>query len=158
MITAERLAMERGAPCYLSFETALAYHDVIDDCIYKTSCATLRDDFELKTELGILEFVRIDEDNFFGYNKVKDALGKEILMAEPEKALLDWIWLCEDRGYQIQLDEINWKNLSRAKLDEYSERMRLNYKEYMPSPGKLRRFAHPKYKLIARELEGWLST
>ena len=156
MMSLERIAMEKGRPCYVSFKTALSYHGVIEECPYNLMCATLRDDFVLRCSLGLIEFIRVDEDCFFGYTEWTDPLGNPFLIAEPEKALLDWIMLCEERGYMIQLDEINWGALSRAVVDEYAGRMGIDYKAYLPDPAELRALSHPKYRMAADELERWL--
>jgi len=157
-MSVEKLAMKYGSTCYISFETALSYYCVIDQCIFKVSWATLRDDFEFKYQNFLLEFINIDEDNFFGYMNMEGSFGDKILYAEAEKAFVDWIWLYELRGWKIQLDEINWAVLSREKVDNYSKKMGINYLRYMVNIKEYKECSHPKYAIIAQQQEQWLNS
>ena len=43
-------------------------------------------------------------------------------IAEPEKALLDWIYLCLQTGVTPSLDEIEFKSVDKWKLVKYADK------------------------------------
>lgn len=51
------------------------------------------------------------------------------LIAEPEKALLDWIYLSRQEGLPTALDELHLQFLDPAKLRDYAERFPRTVKE-----------------------------
>jgi hypothetical protein len=44
------------------------------------------------------------------------------LIAEPEKALLDWVYLSLQGGIRPNWDEIEFKSVSKKKLAEYASK------------------------------------
>lgn len=56
---------------------------------------------------------------FFGFKKQKIRAGIEAWVAEPEKALLDWVYLRRRAGEPVALDEIDWHLLRPAVLKSY---------------------------------------
>lgn len=77
-------------PSYVSLQSALYYHGMIPQIpiiTYSISAARTR---VFKTSLGIYSIHHVHHSFFFGY----DSMGKYgIMMATPEKALLDFIYL-----------------------------------------------------------------
>lgn len=76
-------------PSYISFESALFYHQWIPEAVYTTTCATSKRAKEFETPLGIFQYVHVPIRLFyFGVQRVgKD--NESYFMANPWKALAD---------------------------------------------------------------------
>jgi len=110
--TLESLAMILGAPCYISFESALERYGIISQMPLVLTCASTSRSGMRRTPLGDIRFHRIKPELFFGYRS-EDG----VLWAEPEKALLDWIYLHLKRhGSPPALDELDVSSLDAMRL------------------------------------------
>jgi predicted transcriptional regulator of viral defense system len=88
-----------GQRTYLSFLSALHLHGIIEQIPQIITCASLAHTRTIQTSLGIFSIHRIAPDFFFGfdwYNKNGD-----FLVAEPEKAFLDCLYLSGRKGNQF---------------------------------------------------------
>jgi len=101
-------------------EWALAYHGLSQQKPAEATCVTRHRPRRVRTVLGTLSFSHVGLPLFFGFRKEKVRLGIETWVAEPEKALLDWIYLRRRAGEPIALDEINLKTLRPKILKQYS--------------------------------------
>jgi DNA-binding Lrp family transcriptional regulator len=116
--TLEALAMILGTPCYISFESALERHGVLSQVPLVLTCASTSCSGLRRTPLGEILFSRLQPALFFGY-RAEDG----ILWAEPEKALLDWIYIHRKRyGVTPALDELDWSPLDSERLREWAGR------------------------------------
>jgi hypothetical protein len=112
---------------YLSFDTALSAHGVLDDLVHAVRVATAGDDRRLWVpELGIVEWIALPQDLLFG-----DAPGTlldfpGLRIAEPEKALCDLLWWCESRGFAPPIESLRLEDLDLARLEAYARRMDLD--------------------------------
>lgn len=86
-----RVANKLYPPSYVSFETALAFHNLIPEAVMQLKSATTRKTYSSETEIGNFEYKNIKEKLFFGY-AIRHVDGQPVLIAEPEKALLDLIY------------------------------------------------------------------
>lgn len=118
--TLEQLAGRLWPPSYLSLEWALAHHGLSTQKPYEATCVTLQRPRRVQTFLGTLRYFHLSRPLFFGYRKEKLPLGVETWIAEPEKALLDWIYLRRRAGDPIALDEIQWEACRRHVLQRYA--------------------------------------
>lgn len=78
-------------PSYISFETALSHYSIIPETVYTITSATTKRFNELNIKNSVFKYYRIKKKLFFGYIP-KRIEGKTILIAEKEKALLDYIY------------------------------------------------------------------
>lgn len=79
-------------PSYISLESALWYYHLIPEAVYSHQAVSTRKTVTYTTLLGAFNYRTIRSDLYFGYTIFRfDALP--ILMAEPEKALLDYLYL-----------------------------------------------------------------
>jgi len=92
-------------PSYISFETALSYHNVIPETVYMLTSATTKKTKEFNVQNSNFRYYKIKKGLFFGYSPQK-VRGKLILMAEKEKALLDYIYYLalKKRPFNERLD------------------------------------------------------
>jgi predicted transcriptional regulator of viral defense system len=116
----EQLAGLLWQPAYLSLEWALAWHGVSLQRPHDATCVTLGRPRRVISALGALSYFHVSKPLFFGYQKERVRAGVETWIAEPEKALLDWIYLRRRAGEFIALDEMNTKKLDPAKIEKYA--------------------------------------
>lgn len=114
----EEVAMALGRPCYVSFESALSRYGILSQSPAALTCATRRKPSLLRTFAGEVLLRRLAGSRFWGFREERG-----ILWAEPEKALLDWVyWKLQTEGAAPALDELSTEDLDRAKLAAWSLR------------------------------------
>lgn len=112
---------------YVSFDTALSAHGVLDDLVFAIRIATAGDDRKSTLPgLGVVEWIALPDDLLFG-----DAPGTTLdfpglTVAEPEKALCDLLWLCESRGFAPPVESLRLEELDWTRLRNYAQRMDLD--------------------------------
>lgn len=104
-------------PSYISFETALSYHNVLPEIVYSITSATSKASREYVILDKSFIYHRIKEELFFGYNAIK-INGQTILMADKEKALLDYIYFVALKK-KPDNDRLNIKDISVPKIKKY---------------------------------------
>lgn len=108
---------------YVSLETALSYHGILpqetfsDTYIFRESSKPKNLDARISETLP--------DNLFFGFYKLE---GKDIWIAEPEKAFLDLVYYKNLREEEIDFEQFDLSLLSPSKLDDYSKKMGLNYR------------------------------
>lgn len=112
-------------PSYLSLEYALRYYNLIPEMVYLITSISTRKTKLIKTPLGDFRYRVLKEDLFFGY-RIIEAGGVSYKMAEPEKALLDFLYLRSDikseedlEGLRINQDVFQ-EIINPEKLEEYA--------------------------------------
>lgn len=81
-------------PSYISFEYALAHYRIIPESVYTITSATTKITREFLVQDKAYEFNRIKKEAYRGYHVLKQE-GATILMAEPEKALVDYLYFVD---------------------------------------------------------------
>lgn len=109
-------------PAYISLQTAMYHHDMIDQIpsvIYAVSLARAR---TFATPIGDVCVCHIAPSFYFGF-EVDDRTG--VMMATPEKALLDLLYLgCGKTSYFKALPEIEFpRSFSYARAHKIIEKM-----------------------------------
>jgi hypothetical protein len=115
------------APSYVSMEYALGLHGLIPEMVTTITAATTKNPSRFKTSLGAFEYQHIKREAFRGFEAVKDPAGLTYFLAEPEKAIIDFIYLNLPRfkrgdrdvfgqSYRFQ----NLETLSLKKLKAYA--------------------------------------
>lgn len=107
----EAIANELYYPSYLSFESALSRYGIVSQIPYTATFAVFKRPKKIQLGDKEIEFRRLKKDLFFGYN-----LTKGIFIAEPEKALLDQLYMVSMGKGTLSLDELNLKNISPSKF------------------------------------------
>jgi predicted transcriptional regulator of viral defense system len=116
-LPSEKIAAQLYLPSYLSFESALARHGILNMIPYTLSFATTRKTRKFFLRRQGVEFRQISSGLFFGF-EMKDG----IQIAVPEKAFLDQVYfVCKGKA-SLDLDEMNLKNLSAKLIKDYSRR------------------------------------
>jgi len=82
-------------PSYISLESALRYYNLIPEVVFLTTSVTTRKTKLLKTPIGDFQYRKVKEKLFFGY-RIINAGQIAYKIADPEKALLDFLYLRSD--------------------------------------------------------------
>jgi predicted transcriptional regulator of viral defense system len=106
---------------YISLGTALAEWGLSSQSPLATTCVTASRARKIKTASVDIVYRKISQELFWGYIE-KKARYTPYKIAEPEKALLDWIYFHLKDGLPVQLDEIQFEKLSRSRLVSYAKK------------------------------------
>lgn len=113
----EKIANELYFPSYLSFESALSVHSILSQVPYTLTFATPRPSKKITLGEIAVEYRHLKRELFFGYS-LKD--GKYI--ANPEKALLDELYLMSRGKAKVDIEELDLRDIDSTRLEEYSEK------------------------------------
>lgn len=106
-------------PSYVSLETALNLYGVIPDIPAIVTSVTSVTSNTFTTRRGTYSYSRLATRLFFGFNQQTDPQsGLAYSLAEPEKALLDWLYL--RRLTQLTDQRLDAAKLNRRRLLELS--------------------------------------
>jgi len=106
---------------YLSLETVLRDSGISTQSPTLLTCVTPGRPGDFRAKSVTISFRRISRNLFWGFREKQTRYGKYNI-AEPEKALLDWVYLRRQEGSTINTDEWNLQRLDRGKLLQYAAR------------------------------------
>jgi len=115
-ISMETLAAQLYLPNYLSFESALAGHGILNLVPYTITFATPRKTKKYILRKQEVEFRQMARNLFFGFE-----MKSGIYIASPEKAFLDEVYFLARGKATLDFDEIDAKKLSIKRLKDYSK-------------------------------------
>lgn len=87
------LAHQLYGPSYVSLEYALGFYDLIPERVYDVTCVTTRKTMRFKNSEGVFTYQHIKPQAFRGFQMLKDESGLPFFMAEPEKAVVDFLYM-----------------------------------------------------------------
>lgn len=111
-------------PSYVSLEMALSYYHLIPESTYGLTSITTKKTATFKTKVGDFSYRSVKPELFFGY-LLADYRGQKIKLAEPEKAILDYLYLnshlkteSDFSELRLNLEELlaNWNEI---KFNQY---------------------------------------
>jgi predicted transcriptional regulator of viral defense system len=111
--------MQRAS--YVSLQSALSFYGLIPETMQATLSVTAGRPERRITPLGVFEFRHIRRDLLRGYRMTElqsSKPGQQALMATPEKALLDLVYLTPGGGTIAYLRELRLQNMERLDVDE----------------------------------------
>lgn len=113
----EKTANELYYPSYLSFESALSRYGILSQIPYALTFATTKATKKQNLANTEVEYRQLKDELFFGYRLVDG-----VYVAEPEKAVLDQLYLAS-RG-QVTNDTSEWSlvGLDKMKLQQYAQK------------------------------------
>jgi predicted transcriptional regulator of viral defense system len=118
------LANSLYSPSYLSTHWALGYYGLIPEKVAMYTSVTRRVTRSFSNGLGNFQYQTIKKEAFFGYKLLEIGRDK-VLMAEPEKALLDLWYLQSGDWNEARMTEMRFQNtgtVDRSRLNDYAER------------------------------------
>jgi predicted transcriptional regulator of viral defense system len=107
-------------PSYISMESALSYHGVIPEIVYSLTCLTTKNNIKFSNSFGNFIYRNIRPSLFFGY-KVVETKNSKYLLAEPEKALLDYLYLNHIKEDGFDEMRINKEAINKEKILLYAK-------------------------------------
>lgn len=120
----EETSMVIRYPSYLSLEYSLSKHGILSQTIHTLVLVTTKLPYTYKTDKAIYEYHQIKKSLFWGYKR-----EGTVLIAEPEKALLDLIYIrhmCNGEMTQNDIasivNDMDLSELDEKKLHRYAKR------------------------------------
>ncbi|MGB8475224.1 MAG: DUF6088 family protein [Candidatus Acidiferrum sp.] len=120
-VSARDIVNELNPDSYISLGTALAECGLSTQNPVATTCVTTGRGRKIRADSIEIVYRKISRELFWGYTEKKGRYRK-YKIAEPEKALLDWIYFTLKDGLPLQLDEIQFEKLSRSRLVGYAKK------------------------------------
>ncbi len=87
------LANRLYGPSYVSLEFALNFYGLIPERPADVTCVTTKKTARFSNDFGTFIYQHIKPDAFRGFKSAKDEAGLPVFIAEPEKAVVDFIYL-----------------------------------------------------------------
>ena len=119
--TLEEIGCLLVRPSFISLDRVLAHHGATTQPCHVLTCVTTKPTTQRVTPLGRIKYHSISTKLFWGFRRRTSPNGLTILEAEPEKALLDLIYLSRRTGDFITID-IDFARLNACKLAAYARR------------------------------------
>ena len=116
--TVEEIAGRIYEPSYISLESALSGYGILSQIPTVLTCVTTRLPRDFKTSFGAIEYRQIKPGFFWGYIK-----KRRHFIAEPEKALLDYLYLGKDKKFKLSLLDMEGVNIKKA--EKYAKKMHM---------------------------------
>ncbi|MCX8014684.1 MAG: hypothetical protein N2748_01570 [candidate division WOR-3 bacterium] len=117
------------SPCYVSTEYALGYYDLIPERVSDVTCVTTKKTAKFINVFGVFIYQHIKTELFFGFKEIQDENKLPVLIAEPEKAVLDFIYLnlseFKNKDKDIFVKSYRFQNLNtlkKKKLLDYAQK------------------------------------
>jgi predicted transcriptional regulator of viral defense system len=101
-------------PSYISFESALNYYGILSQFPYETTSATPKKSQQKVVDEKIFTYNHLDKRLFWGYEKIND-----FLIALPEKALLDQLYLNSKGLKSLSLDEYDLSHINPIQFKQH---------------------------------------
>lgn len=121
------LANQLYGPSYVSLEYALSYYSLIPERVNDITSVTSRKTMKITNEVGAFIYQHVKPRAYRGFIMVKSENGLNFFIAEPEKAIVDFLYLnldkfrCDDpevfgASYRFQ----NMEKLRQDKILRYA--------------------------------------
>ena len=114
------LANKLYQPSYISFETALSFYGIIPETIYEITSATSRPPREYIVKNIKFSYKKIKKSCFNGYHSIK-IQNILVFIAEPEKALADYLYLVALGKRKLTYERIDLSKIKKNRLLIYAQ-------------------------------------
>lgn len=117
------------SPSYISLHSALSFYGIIPEEVVQLTSVTTLKTARFENDFGSFHYQNVKASLYFGYDIKMLSYGRGVLMATPEKALLDLLYLnpyytTEQDMEELRLDEDYLANeLDAGRLAEYATRI-----------------------------------
>lgn len=116
-------------PSYISLQTALSFYGFIPEAVFQVTSITTKKTRKLESSNIRYIYRNIKSSNFFGYTLKEYKDGHVIRLAEPEKAILDLLYL--ENHTLLEYDFESWRlnktsiieKIDQSKMDKYASAM-----------------------------------
>jgi len=104
---------------YLSLASVLRDSGISTQTPVSLTCVTTEHKGRIDSKSLSITFHHISPKLFWGFHEKRTLYGS-YKVAEPEKAILDWIYLARQRGLPAATDEFDVSQIDRGKLLDYA--------------------------------------
>ncbi|MHA1482287.1 MAG: type IV toxin-antitoxin system AbiEi family antitoxin domain-containing protein [Candidatus Heimdallarchaeaceae archaeon] len=105
-------------PSYISFDAALSFHGIIPETIYAVTSATTKTTREFEADNIRFVYHKLKKEAYTGYKAIKHS-DNTILMAEPEKALADYLYFVALKKRGLHYERLDLKKIKKTNLLSY---------------------------------------
>ena len=117
------------SPSYVSNEYILRYYSLIPEMVVDLTSVTTKKTNKFENAFGTFRYQHLKEELLFGFTKEEDENGFPVLIAEPEKALLDFFYF-NQKEFKNKEKEIfalsyrfqNFERIRKKKLKDFAKR------------------------------------
>ena len=109
---------------YVSLQSALEHYGLIPEYVPAVTSITTGRPENLSIPLGNFIFKHVKKELFFGYQIIDFGSGQAVFIAQPEKALLDLIYLTPGSDNLDYLRELRLQNVENLNLETLREQAR----------------------------------
>ncbi len=95
-------------PSYISLHTALAFYGMIPEAVVQITSVTSLKTASFQNDFGEYEYKSVRDRLMFGYNIKPIANGQSLQFAQPEKALLDLLYLYPFYNTEQEMDNLRF--------------------------------------------------
>ncbi|MEX2405163.1 MAG: hypothetical protein WD579_01010 [Candidatus Paceibacterota bacterium] len=120
------IAGEIYSPSYISLQMVFSFYSLIPESVYEITSVTSRKTRTFDTPIAVFKYRHIKPQLMFGYTP-QDIGNRTYLMADVEKALLDFLYLNPDINdtsafEQLRFNVSEWnERVDKRKLERYLE-------------------------------------
>ncbi|MEW6407699.1 MAG: hypothetical protein AB1465_03345 [Patescibacteria group bacterium] len=105
-------------PSYISFDAALSFYGIIPETIYAITSATTKTTREFEVKNMHFVYHKLKKEIFAGYKAIK-YFNNTILIAEPEKALADYLYFVSLKKRDLYYERLDLKKIKKVRLYNY---------------------------------------
>ena len=109
------------SPSYISLESALSFYGIITGFAYQITSITTQKSKLVTADNREFQYSQIADKLFWGYETKGD-----FLIAEKEKALLDYLYFGSKGLRNAGFDEMDFSQINKKKLSTYAKRMKIH--------------------------------
>lgn len=114
-------------PAYVSLESALSWYELVPETVHAITLVGTRTTRTSATDVATFVWRTIKPLRWFGYRVVEYGRGRRFLIAEAEKAILDYLYLhpglhTTDDMMSVRLDGAGFAALDHERLERWALR------------------------------------
>lgn len=118
------LANALYVPSYISFESALSYYGILSQFPYSTTSVSPKKTKKITVEGKEYNYTQISRKLYWGFRR-----EGQIIIASPEKALLDMLYITSKGIRKVELDELDYSSIN--KKDFYKMCQKVKYRPFL---------------------------
>lgn len=130
-LSREVIANRLYQPSYISLQYALSYYGLIPEGVYAVSSITTKKTQNFANDFGNFDYKNIKKNAFTGFVSREDEFNYKFLIALPEKALLDYLYLTVnadekvgDDFFELSLRLQNFESLDVQRIGNIAKDMK----------------------------------
>ena len=126
---ARYIASKIYAPSYISLHTALSYYGMIPEAVVEITSITTRKTAHFENKFASFSYQTVKPDLFWGYEPKLMRDGQSFMLATPEKAIIDLLYLYPQYSTPNQMRELRLDDdfmhdeLNVERLLDYTKRI-----------------------------------